>query len=106
MATSVDLHILDHAVERAQSFRHAMAPTHAEFLEWARQNGVNERVVGFLDARGDYAGTSPAAWNRFGALLDDETFNGLSIQRKLVIARIALDEHALGEWTVWDPTGL
>lgn len=93
--------LVDAAVAGAPGHSHGVAPTHAEFVDWARANGHDERVTDFLSERGDYAGTSPAAWTRYSHVLRNADYRALRCDQQKGVAIALLGEEAFAAHRDW-----
>ena len=78
------------------------APTHAEFVAWARtQETVDDRIVDFLASRDDCAGATPAEWTRLATIGATPWFKALLGDRRRAITIGVVGEAAFNAYQDW-----
>lgn len=98
---SVTLTMIDEAIAQTTPFRHALGPTHPEFLAWAAEQGLDQRLIDFLTQQGDCAGTSPAAWTRLDAIGRSDWYKRLPGDERQRITIWTIGEEAFAVYLAW-----
>lgn len=91
---------IDAATSQGETYRH-VAHSHIEFVDWARANGVDDRIIDFLASRDDCAGTSAAAWVRLGRTGASAWFRGLPEDQRRTISRGLIGDDAFRIYVEW-----
>ena len=75
--------------------------THHEFLDFARANGMDEKLLEFLESRGDLAGASPAQWMRLSNVGQQDWHPELHEGVRRQISIFILGREAFDNYVVW-----
>lgn len=74
---------------------------HADFLEYARDNGMDQRLLAFLTERGDLAGATPNAWMRLTNVGQQEWHGGLSSDTRQQITMAVIGREGYNNYVDW-----
>lgn len=75
--------------------------SHAEFVDWARRNALDGRIVDFLADREDGAGATPREWMHMSEALKNADYQALRPDQKRQIAVLTIGQKAFDAYTAW-----
>ncbi len=72
--------------------------THAELLAFMREAGHDEKIIAFLERRGDCAGATPAQWMQLSAIGMMEAHKTLASEDRPVVSRAVIGNKAFDHY--------